>query len=115
MNAQREPKKLVVENIVKNYQGRCVVNHVSLEVHEAQIVGLLGPNGAGKSTTFYSAVGIIRPDSGAVYLNGENIIHQPMYLRARKGLTYLSQEPSVFRKLTVEQNIMAILETLQMH
>ncbi|MGC9966033.1 MAG: LPS export ABC transporter ATP-binding protein [Syntrophobacteraceae bacterium] len=109
----RDIKKLHVENLVKNYQGRCVVDHVSLELREAQIVGLLGPNGAGKSTTFYSIVGIIRPDSGAVYLNGENIIGQPMYLRARKGVTYLSQEPSVFRKLTVEQNIMAILETLK--
>ena len=108
-----ENKKLIVENLVKTYKGRCVVDHVSLELHEAQIVGLLGPNGAGKSTTFYSIVGIIRPDSGAVYLNGENIIAQPMYLRARKGVTYLSQEPSVFRKLTVEQNIMAILETLE--
>lgn len=103
---------LVVEDLVKSYRGRCVVDKVCLELHQAQIVGLLGPNGAGKSTTFYSIVGIIHPDSGAVYLNGENIIGQPMYLRARKGITYLSQEPSVFRKLTVEQNIMAILETL---
>jgi len=78
-------KKLIVENLVKTYKGRCVVDHVSLELHEAQIVGLLGPNGAGKSTTFYSVVGIIRPDSGAVYLNGEDIVSQPMYLRARKG------------------------------
>jgi lipopolysaccharide export system ATP-binding protein len=89
-----------------------VVNQVSLEVHEGQIVGLLGPNGAGKSTTFYSVIGIIRPDSGAVYLNGEDLTRMPMYLRARKGITYLPQEPSVFRKLTVEENIMAILETL---
>ncbi len=105
-------KKLSVENLVKSYRGRCVVDKVSLELQESQIVGLLGPNGAGKSTTFYSIVGIIRPDSGAVILNGENIVNQPMYRRARKGITYLSQEPSVFRKLTVEQNIMAILETL---
>ncbi|MCE5337055.1 MAG: LPS export ABC transporter ATP-binding protein [Desulfobacteraceae bacterium] len=111
--AQSEVKTLVVDNLVKSYQGRCVVDHVCLELREAQIVGLLGPNGAGKSTTFYSIVGIIRPESGAVYLNGEDIIGQPMYLRARKGITYLSQEPSVFRKLTVEQNIMAILETLE--
>ncbi len=107
------PKKLVVKDLAKSYKGRCVVDNVSLELKEAQIVGLLGPNGAGKSTTFYSIVGIIRPDSGGVYLNGENIIGQPMYVRARKGITYLSQEPSVFRKLTVEQNIMAILETLK--
>jgi len=106
------PKKLEIRDLVKTYKGRCVVDHVSLELREAKIVGLLGPNGAGKSTTFFSIVGIIRPDSGAVILNGENIIDQPMYRRARKGITYLSQEPSVFRKLTVEQNIMAILETL---
>lgn len=97
---------------MKTYQGRCVVDRVNLTVREGQIVGLLGPNGAGKSTTFYSVVGIIRPDRGAVILNGENIIGLPMYLRARKGITYLPQEPSVFRKLTVEENIMAILETL---
>jgi lipopolysaccharide export system ATP-binding protein len=110
---QGDVKKLIVKDLVKNYQKRRVVDHVSLELHSAQIVGLLGPNGAGKSTTFYSIVGIIRPDSGVVQLNGENIIGQPMYLRARKGVTYLAQEPSVFRKLTVEQNIMAILETLE--
>lgn len=107
-----EEKTLVVEDLVKTYQGRCVVDRVNLTVREGQIVGLLGPNGAGKSTTFYSVVGIIRPDRGAVVLNGENIIGLPMYLRARKGITYLPQEPSVFRKLTVEENIMAILETL---
>ncbi|ABK17753.1 LPS export ABC transporter ATP-binding protein [Syntrophobacter fumaroxidans] len=107
-----EEKTLVVEDLVKTYQGRCVVDRVNLTVREGQIVGLLGPNGAGKSTTFYSVVGIIRPDRGAVILNGENIIGLPMYLRARKGITYLPQEPSVFRKLTVEENIMAILETL---
>ncbi len=108
----QSPKRLEIVDLVKTYKGRCVVDHVSLELKEAQIVGLLGPNGAGKSTTFFSIVGIIRPDGGAVLLNGENIIDQPMYRRARKGITYLSQEPSIFRKLTVEQNIMAILETL---
>lgn len=107
-----ESKKLVVRNLVKTYQGRCVVDHVNLEVHEARIVGLLGPNGAGKSTTFYSVVGIIRPDSGEILLNGEDIGGMPMYLRARKGITYLPQEPSIFRKLTVEENLLAILETL---
>jgi len=107
-----EPKSLVVRDLVKTYRGRPVVDGVSLEVNSGQIVGLLGPNGAGKSTTFYSMVGIIRPDSGAVFLNGKNMIDTPMYLRAREGITYLPQEPSVFRKLTVEQNIMAILETL---
>jgi lipopolysaccharide export system ATP-binding protein len=112
LSSENEHKRLEIHNLVKIYQGRHVVDHVSLEVHPGQIVGLLGPNGAGKSTTFYSIVGIIRPDSGAVVLNGENILQLPMYMRARKGITYLSQEPSVFRKLTVEQNIMAILETL---
>jgi len=110
--SSQEVKKLLVQDLVKTYQGRCVVDRVSLEVSEGRIVGLLGPNGAGKSTTFYSVVGIIRPERGAVFLNGENIIHTPMYLRARKGITYLPQEPSIFRKLTVEENIMAILETL---
>ncbi|NLI81743.1 MAG: LPS export ABC transporter ATP-binding protein [Deltaproteobacteria bacterium] len=106
-------RSLEVRDLVKSYQGRLVVDHVSLSVMEGQIVGLLGPNGAGKSTTFYSVVGIVRPDSGTVLLNGENIIHVPMYKRARKGITYLPQEPSVFRKLTVEENILAILETLE--
>lgn len=105
-------KKLVVKNLVKEYQGRRVVDHVNLQVRQGQIVGLLGPNGAGKSTTFYSIVGIIRPDGGTVVLNGEDILHTPMYLRARKGITYLPQEPSIFRKMTVEDNILAILETL---
>jgi lipopolysaccharide export system ATP-binding protein len=104
--------KLEVKDLVKSYRRRCVVDHVSLQVEEGQIVGLLGPNGAGKSTTFYSVVGIIRPDSGSVMLNGEDIGRVPMYQRARKGITYLPQEPSVFRKLTVEENILAILETL---
>ncbi len=108
-----EGKTLAVKDLVKTYQGRCVVDRVNLSVREGQIVGLLGPNGAGKSTTFYSMVGIIRPDGGEVLLNGENIVGLPMYIRARKGITYLPQEPSVFRKLTVEENIMAILETMK--
>ncbi len=91
-----------------------MVDNVGMEVSQGQIVGLLGPNGAGKSTTFYSIIGIIRPDSGAVYLDETNIVDHPMYLRARIGITYLPQEPSVFRKLTVEENIMAILETLNL-
>ena len=106
-------RKLVVRDLVKSYQGRYVVNHVDLEVKQGQIVGLLGPNGAGKSTTFYSIIGIIRPDAGEILLDGENISQDPMFRRARKGITYLPQEPSVFRKLTVEQNILAILETLR--
>jgi lipopolysaccharide export system ATP-binding protein len=107
------PKKLVVKDLVKSYQRRRVVDQVNLEVEQGQIVGLLGPNGAGKSTIFYSVIGIIRPDEGMVLLNGEDITRDPMYLRARKGITYLPQEPSVFRKLTVEENILAILETLE--
>ncbi len=106
------PKKLAVKDLVKTYQERRVVDQVSLELEQGQIVGLLGPNGAGKSTTFYSIIGLIRPDSGAVFLSGEDIGQDPMYLRARKGITYLPQEPSVFRKLTVEENVLAILETL---
>ena len=85
MTGVAEPKTLVVRDLVKSYQGRCVVDHVNLEVREAQIVGLLGPNGAGKSTTFYCVVGIIRPNSGEILLNGESIGNAPMYLRARKG------------------------------
>ncbi|NTW36149.1 MAG: LPS export ABC transporter ATP-binding protein [Syntrophobacteraceae bacterium] len=114
MGAENDGKSLVVKDLVKVYDGRAVVDHVTLEVREGQIIGLLGPNGAGKSTTFYSIVGIIRPDAGAVLLDGESLNGIPMYLRARKGITYLPQEPSVFRRLTVEENIMAILETLDM-
>ncbi|ROQ91017.1 LPS export ABC transporter ATP-binding protein [Desulfosoma caldarium] len=104
---------LLTDSLVKQYGGRVVVDHVSLEVHQGEVVGLLGPNGAGKSTTFYSIIGIIRPDSGAVYLDGDNIVRDPMYLRARKGITYLPQEPSVFRKLTVEENLLVVMETLK--
>jgi len=114
LGAENDGKSLVVKDLVKVYDGRAVVDHVTLEVREGQIIGLLGPNGAGKSTTFYSIVGIIRPDAGAVLLDGESLNGIPMYLRARKGITYLPQEPSVFRRLTVEENIMAILETLDM-
>lgn len=104
---------LRTDNLVKQYGGRVVVDRVSLEVRQGEVVGLLGPNGAGKSTTFYSVIGIIRPDAGAVYLDGDNIVRNPMYLRARKGITYLPQEPSVFRKLTVEENLLAVMETLK--
>jgi len=107
-------KHLAVQGLTKSYQKRRVVDEVDLEVRRGQIVGLLGPNGAGNSTTFYMIVGIIRPDKGRVLLNGENILSMPMYMRARKGVTYLPQEPSVFRKLTVEENILAILETLDL-
>src|SRR6204780_128376 len=96
----------------KSYRGRKVVNEVSLEVQQGEVVGLLGPNGAGKTTTFYILVGLARPDSGQVLLDGEDITDLPMYLRARNGISYLPQEPSVFRQLTVEQNLLAVLETL---
>ena len=104
--------KLVAEKLVKKYRGRRVVDTVSMEVKSGSIVGLLGPNGAGKTTTFYMIVGFIRPDGGKVFLNGEDITAFPMYLRARKGVAYLPQETSIFRKLTVAENILAILETL---
>jgi len=103
---------LRAEQLVKTYVGRRVVNDVSVEVRAGEIVGLLGPNGAGKTTTFYMIVGLARPDAGVVSLNGEDITRLPMYERARRGISYLPQEPSIFRKLTVEQNILAILETL---
>ena len=94
------------------YNGRQVVNSVSMKIKNSRVVGLLGPNGAGKTTTFYMTVGMIKPDSGQVIFDDEDITNFPMYLRARKGIGYLPQETSTFRKLTVEQNIMAILETL---
>lgn len=105
-------EKLLATELVKTYNGRRVVDKINMEVHRGEVVGLLGPNGAGKTTTFYMIVGLISQDGGSVLLNGENISHYPMYMRARKGINYLPQEPSVFRKLTVEENIMAILETL---
>ena len=98
------------KNLVKTYSGRMVVNHVSVEVKQGEIVGLLGPNGAGKTTTFYMVVGLIKPDEGEVYLNEENITKLPMYKRAKMGIGYLPQEASVFRKLSVEDNIAAVLE-----
>lgn len=103
---------LSAEGLVKAYRGRRVVNNVALNVAQGEIVGLLGPNGAGKTTTFYMLVGLIEPQSGRIKLDGQDITGMPMYQRARHGIGYLSQEPSIFRKLTVEQNILAILETL---
>lgn len=96
----------------KSYRGRKVVDDVELEIGQGEIVGLLGPNGAGKTTTFYILVGLARPDSGRVLLNGDEITDLPMYLRARSGISYLPQEPSVFRQLTCEENLLAVLETL---
>src|SRR6478672_2508262 len=103
---------LDTQELAKAYRGRRVVDNVSISVQQGQVVGLLGPNGAGKTTSFYMIVGLITPDSGRVNLGNEDITELPMYLRARRGVSYLPQEPSVFRKLSVEQNLMAILETL---
>ena len=105
---------LRAERLSKSYAARRVVDDVSIEVHAGEVVGLLGPNGAGKTTTFYMIVGLTRPDAGTVFLNGEDVTSLPMYERARRGVSYLPQEPSVFRKLTVEENIRAILETLDL-
>jgi lipopolysaccharide export system ATP-binding protein len=104
--------KLQAADLSKSYRGRKVVDDVSLEIQQGEVVGLLGPNGAGKTTTFYIIVGLARPDLGRVLLDGEDITDLPMYLRARSGISYLPQEPSVFRKLTAEENLMAVLETL---
>ena len=104
---------LSTHSLTKSYGGRTVVRGVSLEVASGEVVGLLGPNGAGKTTTFYMTVGLTAPDSGRVELDGHDVTDDPMYIRARKGIGYLPQEPSIFRGLTVEQNILAILETLQ--
>ncbi len=102
---------LKTENLIKSYRARKVVKNVSIEVNQGEIVGLLGPNGAGKTTTFYMVVGLTRPDGGKVLLNDEDITCFPMHQRAKKGVSYLPQEPSVFRKLTVEENIIAVLES----
>ena len=105
---------LRTHELTKSYSGRTVVRGVSLEVESGEVVGLLGSNGAGKTTMFYMTVGLTTPDSGRVILDGEDVTDDPMYVRARKGIGYLPQEPSIFRGLTVEQNILAILETLDL-
>ncbi len=105
---------LIARGLKKRYNGKWAVDDVDLEFRAGEVVGLLGPNGAGKTTTFYMIVGLIRPEGGQVFLGGEEITQAPMYLRARKGVTYLPQEPSVFRKLTVEENLLVILETLEL-
>ncbi|MEI6078886.1 MAG: ATP-binding cassette domain-containing protein, partial [Verrucomicrobiota bacterium] len=105
---------LATDKLAKEYRGRRVVNGVSICVNAGEIVGLLGPNGAGKTTTFNMVVGVVRPDEGRVSFLGEDITSLPMHLRARRGIGYLTQEPSVFRKLTVEQNLLAILETCKL-
>ncbi len=105
-------KILKTDEIGKAYGGRQVVRGVSLEIRQGEVVGLLGPNGAGKTTSFYMIVGLVRPDSGRIFIDGDDITRTPMYLRAREyGLSYLPQEPSIFRKLSVEENILAVLET----
>lgn len=105
-------KTLRTDGIGKAYGGREVVRSVSLEIRQGEVVGLLGPNGAGKTTSFYMIVGLVRPDAGHIYIDGDDITRTPMYLRAREfGISYLPQEPSIFRKLTVEENILAVLET----
>ena len=109
-----QTQKLETVEISKSYSGRRVVDDVSVSVGRGEIVGLLGPNGAGKTTSFYMVVGLISPDSGTVLLDGADVTEMPMYLRARKGISYLPQEASVFRKLTVEENLMAILQARRM-
>ena len=104
------PLTIHTKNLVKKYGSRTVVNHVSFDVNQGEIVGLLGPNGAGKTTSFYQVVGLVKPDEGEVFLGEENITQLPMYKRAKMGIGYLPQEPSVFRKLSVEDNIAAVLE-----
>jgi lipopolysaccharide export system ATP-binding protein len=105
---------LSLQKLIKIYDGRHVVNSVSMDIESSGVVGLLGPNGAGKTTTFYMTTGLIKPDGGHVFLNDEEITDYPMFMRARKGIGYLPQETSIFRKLTVKENVLAILETFQM-
>ena len=109
-----EAAELATRNLRKVYGGRAVVEDVSIALGPGEIVGLLGPNGAGKTTTFYMVVGLTPPDAGSVYLGGEDITELPMYLRAQRGISYLPQEPSVFRKMSVEDNLRAIFETLDL-
>ena len=109
-NISASPMVLHTENLVKRYGKRTVVNHVSINVKQGEIVGLLGPNGAGKTTSFYMTTGLITPNEGRIFLNDEDITEFPVYMRARKGIGYLAQEASVFRKMTVEDNIASVLE-----
>lgn len=107
-----EKHKILAQNLVKTYGRRIVVNDLSMEMNQGEVVGILGPNGAGKTTTFYMILGLTKPNRGKVLLDGRNITHLPMYRRARMGLGYLAQAPSIFSKLTVRENILAILQTL---
>ena len=115
MNSTQRPEAVIeAQGLTKRYDAAVAVDGVTFTIAAGEIFGLLGPNGAGKTTTFYMCVGLTRPDSGTVTLDGENVTHDPIYVRARKGLAYLPQEASIFRGLTVEQNVLAILETLQL-
>jgi len=114
MAVTEEPQRLYTEGLRKVYRGRAVVDQVSIEVGPGEIVGLLGPNGAGKTTTFYMVVGLTSPDAGTVVLGEEDITGLPMYLRAQRGISYLPQEPSIFRRMSVEDNLRAIFETLDL-
>jgi len=105
---------ITAKNLVKKFRGFTAVNGISLEVRQGEVVGLLGPNGAGKTTTFYMIVGLIKPNRGQVLLDAQDITRQPMYKRARAGISYLPQEPSVFRNLTVEENILLVLEMMDL-
>jgi lipopolysaccharide export system ATP-binding protein len=100
---------LIAQGLVKRFRNRVVVNRVSLDIHPGEVVGLLGPNGAGKTTSFYMIVGLLRPEAGRIFLEGQDVTDRPMYQRCRMGMGYLPQESSVFRKLTVEENLLAIL------
>src|SRR3954464_9478753 len=108
------PLRLAADHLVKVYKRRKVVRDVSIEIKQGEIVGLLGPNGAGKTTTFYMIVGLVRPDGGHVTLGNDDITSLPMYLRAQRDISYLPQEASVFRKLTVEENLLAVFETMDL-
>lgn len=114
MSSNNSSATLEARRLTKSYRGRKVVDDVSLTISRGEVVGLLGPNGAGKTTTFYMIVGLIVPDSGSVQMNSEDLTPQPMYVRARRGISYLPQEPSVFRKLSVEDNLYAVAETLEL-
>jgi lipopolysaccharide export system ATP-binding protein len=105
---------LIAQGLVKRFRTRVVVNQVTLDIHPGEVVGLLGPNGAGKTTSFYMIVGLLRPEMGRIFLEGQDVTGLPMYKRCRMGMGYLPQESSVFRKLTVEENLLAILETLDL-
>jgi len=114
LDADGTPRAIVANGLRKQYSGRCVVDNIALEVRRGEVVGLLGPNGAGKTTSFYMIMGLVRPDGGTVQLGQQNITHWPMHQRARAGIGYLAQDPSVFRKLTVEGNLQAILQLMPM-